>query len=103
MLVEEGLDEAKVVGVESSEVWATEVEVGVFLVAVLISVVLISVEVCVSVLFLDGEDKPSGQKVISRLALSSWQATWTQVSSGCLKAVLQPGELHVVPNPSQPP
>jgi len=71
MLVEDGLVEAEVVGVE---VRATEVEVEEgFLEVVLISisVVVPCSVVTVFVLFSDGEDVLSGQKVINRLTLSS--------------------------------
>jgi len=112
--VEEGLDEVVVVGAElrmtEEEVVGREVFLEVVgLPAVVLevvglsAVVLACVVVACCVLFDDDDDEPSGQNVINRLALASWHAIWTQVSSGCLKAVLQLGESHVVPTPSQPP
>jgi len=108
--VEDWLDEAvvaEVVGVLGvlgvlGTVWTTEeVVVGGEVFLEVVGLVLTSVVVPGCVLFDD--DEPSGQKVINKLALSSWHAIWTQVSSGCRKAVLQAGESHVVATPSQPP
>jgi len=110
--VEEGLDEVVVVGAElrmteeevvGGEVFLEVVGLSAVVLEVvgLSAVVLACVVVACCVLFDD--DEPSGQNVINRLALASWHAIWTQVSSGCLKAVLQLGESHVVPTPSQPP
>jgi len=101
--VEEGLDEVVVVG---AELRMTEEEVvggEVFLEVVGLSAVVLTCVVVACCVLFDDDDEPSGQNVINRLALASWHAIWTQVSSGCLKAVLQLGESHVVPTPSQPP
>jgi len=104
--------EGEMVGVELR---VTEVEAVVIVVllevAVLVLVVLVVstlvvddvVVVCCAVVVLFDDEEESGQNVINRLASLSWHATWTQVSSGCLNAVLQPSESHVVPTPSQPP
>jgi len=87
VLVEVGVDEAKVVEVEScatAEVGADILEVEVVLVlatavvvvAALVVVTALVVATCFTVVSFDGDDEPpSGQKVINRLALSAWQAT----------------------------
>jgi len=102
------LDDAAVVGVElrSTEVNVAEILLEVVVLGlsgvVVVVVVRPVVVACCAVVFDGADGEPSGQKVISRLALFVWHAIWTQVSSGCLNAVLQPGASHVVPTPSQP-
>jgi len=102
------LNDAAVVAVElsatESVVRETLVEVAAIVLALVVDVVEVVV-VCDVEFFKeedDDEDDPSGQNVINRLTLFSWHATWTHVSSGCLNALVQPAESHVVPSPSQP-
>jgi len=107
MLAEGELDAVgvAVVVLRTTEVKVVEIllEIAVLVLVVWALAVEVTAVVCCTVVLDEEEEEESGQNVIKRLALSSWHATWTQVSSGCLNAVLQLSESHVVPTPSQPP